>query len=672
MNADDAGGLQPELLDDFYAECDEHLTNIRNRLGALEVALARGEADPVALESLYRSAHSFKGNAAIVGLAPAEELAHAAENILRSLSRNESTVSTATLDLLGQTGHRLEQIVTAFRLRQPLPGTSDLLERLARFQPANGNGQKSAPVAAPKPSASTRPPALPPGAQAWQATFAPSVELDRRGVNINSVRQRFAALGEIVTAAPAIRDGQMRFEFTLALREIPTDLAAWEADGVTFRLVEATADATSSAALAAGNEASTPSETGGAVPSNLSIAPSHIVRVDLSRLDELMRITGEMVIERSRLEERIAKVSGDRSGLQEVNLAFTRSLRELRAALMRVRLVPVAEIFSRLPFVIRDLARDSGKKVRLVLEGEETEIDKYIVERLKEPLLHLVRNAVSHGIESPAERVAAGKPEEAVLLLRASAVGDAVQIQIRDDGRGVDAEKIAARARASGLPVPAELDEPAVLKLLCTPGFSTRDEADRTSGRGVGMAVVASTVQELAGHLTLGTETGQWTQFTLRLPLTLSIAETFIVSAAGQLCAVPQGFIEEIVQIDRGDVRMISHVEVVPYRGGLLPLVRLRNLFGAAPATQTKMPVLVIGSERGSTGLVVDRVQGQREVVVRPLQDPLVRVPGISGATELGDGRPVLILDPATLTAGAVRPRQESPSAPSREAKKVS
>lgn len=391
-------------------------------------------------------------------------------------------------------------------------------------------------------------------------------------------------------------------------------------------------------------------------PSSLFVAPSHIVRVDLSRLDELMRIVGEMVIHRSRLDERISRSVGDRSALQEVNLAMGRSLRELREAITRVRLVPIAEIFSRLPFVVRDLARETGKHVRIVVEGQDTEIDKFVVERLKEPLLHLVRNAISHGIEMPDERTRAGKPGEATLMLRAATSGQRVVIQIRDDGRGVDAKKVAARASELGVAMSETPSDSELLNAISRPGFSTRDEADRAAGRGVGMTVVHRTVRELSGSLSLEFEPGQWTEFTLRLPLTLSIAETFLISAAGQTCAVPQGSVEEILQCSEADVRALHDGEVISFRGGVLPLVRLRRLFGAEASGAGQWPLLVLGTERGLCGLVVDQVHGQREVVVRGMHDPLIQVPGISGATELGDGRPVLILDAVALSSGAVRP----------------
>jgi two-component system chemotaxis sensor kinase CheA len=455
-----------------------------------------------------------------------------------------------------------------------------------------------------------------------------------------------------MSAAPLIQSGgRMSFEFTLSLCKPPADPGAWEVDGISLRPAE---EGSLPASLA-----SDPAAFSTAAPSSMFVAPSHIVRVDLSRLDELMRIVGEMVIHRSRLDERIGRAGGERTELQEVNLALGRSLRELREAITRVRLVPIAEIFSRLPFVVRDLARETEKKVRIIVEGQETEIDKYVVERLKEPLLHLVRNAISHGIETPDERTRAGKPEEASLFLRASTSGQSVMIQIRDDGRGLDANKIAVRAAAMGIAMSDAPSDSELLGVISRSGFTTREQADRAAGRGVGMAVVHSTVRELSGSLSVESEFGEWTQFTMRLPLTLSIAETFLVSAAGQTCAMPQGFVEEILQFSEADVRTINEAEVISYRDGILPLVRLRGLFGADRSTAAQHPLLVLGSERGVCGLVVDQIHGQREVVVRAMNDPLIQVHGVSGATELGDGRPVLILDAIALSSGAVRPRSE-------------
>lgn len=635
-----------EFLDDFYAECDELLGNIRSCLTKLENPSAPGNAG--AIEPLFRNVHSFKGISAIVGLRRAEELAHHAENLLRLISQHAVELQPGHVDLLARVTHRLEQVVTAHRRNQPLPESADLLHELNPY-----DRTPPAPAAREEPEPVDRPAQPVAGSNLWQATFSPSPELDQRGMNVNQVRARLSQLGEIVRAAPVILPGGgMRFEFTVAASKTPEDLGGWKQDGILLRPAN-----TPASPPPLTEPPSAPAGASEAEASSMFVSPSHIVRVDLSRLDDLMRIVGELVIHRSRLDERIARLSGDRRELQEVNLSFGRSLHDLREAITRIRLVPVAEIFGRLPFVVRDLARETGKKVRLVTEGQDTEIDKYLVERLKEPLLHLVRNAISHGVESPEEREQQGKPEEASLTLRATTAGQRVVIQIRDDGRGVDAKKIGDRAARLGIALPATPSHADLLDVISRPGFSTRDEADRASGRGVGMAVVNRTVRDLGGSLSLDSEPGKWTEFTLRLPLTLSIAETILVSAAGQTFAVPQGFVDEIIQINPDEIRRIQQTEVVPYRDGVLPLSHLRAFFRAAPATSPASPVLVLSSERGVCGLVVDRVIGQREVVVRAMHDPLIQVSGVSGATELGDGRVVLILDPTAFSNGAVRPQ---------------
>src|SRR5688500_7480288 len=381
----DPPDLRGEFVDDFYTECDELLGNIRAQLTQLDAACGAARTDPVALEALYRHMHSLKGIAAMVGLREAEQLAHAAEGLLRLLSRGETSLSCNHLDLLAAVTRRLEQIVTAHRLHEPLPTGLDLITQLNQFD--IGVQEIATPYAARagSPSAdseyaaassdraamvSTTGDFAASGHVVWSASFSPSSELDQRGININTVRARLAGLGPIISATPLIQSGgRMSFEFTLSLRDAPADLNAWELDGIFLRPVEP-------------KPASSPmpeTTRGEAAPSSMFVAPSHIVRVDLSRLDELMRLVGEMVIHRSRLDERILRAGGEGGELQEVNLALGRSLRELREAITRVRLVPIAEVFSRLPFVVRDLARETEKKVRIVIEGQETEIDKYVV-----------------------------------------------------------------------------------------------------------------------------------------------------------------------------------------------------------------------------------------------------------------------------------------------------
>ena len=655
MSSEFSPELRRELLDDFYAECDELLTAMREALGLLASVEKGGAQETKLVENLFRGTHSIKGNSAIIGLRVAEELAHRMEDLLRAVSKHQVAITDEVIDGLLLGTQRLEKIVVAHRLKKKLPEIADLLARFQSSLPAT-TATRIPPIES-SPSAPSLPvgaPATDPVAAArskgliiYQASFAPSPELDQRGVNVSSVRQRLGGIGEILSATPHVRGkGSIVFEFMVGLKEVPADLGFWSSDGIQFKPA---APAVAAAPVASGDAAE-----------EISLTPSHIVRVDLARLDDLMRIVGEMVIHRSRLEERIQQLPGENSGLKEVNLAFNRSLREMREAVTRVRMVPIGELFARMPFVVRDLARDSGKKAKISLMGNQTEVDKFLVERLKEPLLHLVRNAFAHGIEPPAERVAAGKPAEALITLQAASAGDFVVITIRDDGRGVDAAAVTRRAKALAVEVPVQSGTDNVLAILCSPGFSTREEADRASGRGVGMAVVANTIRELGGTLTLETTLGQGTAFTLKVPLSVSIADAITVGIGGQVCAVLQSAVDEIIQMPADEARSINQNEVIPYRDGLLPLVRLASLFGGGKLSSPQLTVLVVSSERGAVGLVVERVYSQREIVVRPLADPLLRVRGISGATELGDGRPILILDPQALTEGVTRPPQDA------------
>jgi len=305
--------------------------------------------------------------------------------------------------------------------------------------------------------------------------------------------------------------------------------------------------------------------------------------------------------------------------------------------------------------VVRDLA-SADKKVRLEIAGQDTEIDKFLIERMMDPILHLVRNAVSHGLETTAERRAAGKTDEGLLTLSAAAVGDTVVLEISDDGRGIDGVAVARRAREKGLSVPdGTLNNEELLDILCAPGFSTREAADLASGRGVGMAVVRNTVQQLGGTLTLDTVPGNGTRFAVELPLTLAISDAIIGTVGARTFAVPQSAVREVIAVDPHTVRSLENNEIVSHRGGVLPLVRLADVFGLESRPRRSLHVLVSGGSRGAVGVVFDRVIGQREIVVRAISDPLIRVPGVSGATDLGDGKVVLILDLPALAAGAGR-----------------
>jgi len=658
MSEENTFHLRPDLLDDFYAECDEHLAAMRRTISALERTTKDNDpGDAASLQSLFASFHSFKGIAALAGVTPGEQLAHAAEDYLRVLTREKAPLTPAGLDTLMASTSRLVEVVEAHRLRKLLPDVAPEVAKLRGLAPA------APPAAASRllvPPSKVRPietlveEAKRDGLLVWRCHFTPSAERDKRGVNITSVRKRLGAIGEILEATPQVlpEGGGIRFQFIVALQEPPADLASWEADGIVFEnLPEDSAPKAS------------PSTTTTADSEPLS-NPSRFVRVDIARLDDLMRLMGDLVIHRARLDEQVSHLAftaGDSAAhpLQEVAAGIARSLRELRQAVMRVRLVPVAQIFERLPFVVRDLTRETDKKIRVTLSGQETEMDKLIMERIKDPLLHLVRNCVSHGIEEATVREKHGKPAEAILALSASTTGDTITIEVSDDGAGIDVRAVRAKAAELGIAVSPKPDDAELLSLLCRAGLSTRTVADRAAGRGVGMSVVCDVVRQLGGLLTLKTTAGKGTRFTMRLPLTLAVADVFVVSSAGQLYAVPQTSIAEVIELDTQGLRKVGKTEVLHYRNGILPLVRLGDFF-KRPTSEPRQHVLVIESERGLSGIVVDRVVGQREVVVRAVDDPFAQAPGIAGATELGDGRPVLILDVSAITTTSSRPRRQA------------
>jgi two-component system chemotaxis sensor kinase CheA len=499
-------------------------------------------------------------------------------------------------------------------------------------------------------------------------TYIPYTEVEEELPLREREKEREREVEEVIPVEPSspVAVSQEKKQVSAVAVENGSKGSGTPAEIVTPTLVQPVTKEGEGEGMGLGKKISSPSPSS-VVPAAAvtAAAPSNMVRVDLTRLDELMRMVGDLVISKARLEDNLSKLetivpAPQLRVLRETSMTLSSQLRDLREGVMQVRLVPIREIFARMQFVVRDIARESHKKVTLELSGQETEIDKFVVERMMDPLLHLVRNAVSHGLESESERIAQGKPPVGKLALRAATVGETVVIEIEDDGRGVDLEKVAARARSLGLiGADAALDMNAALDVICSAGFSTREVADLTSGRGVGMAVVKTTVQELGGTLTLESKLGVSTRFTIQLPLTLAIADALIVRVGGQTFAVPLSTVREVFHVESEQVTVLENNEIIAYRGGVLPLLRLERLFKLSKAESTRQVVLVVGNGLAACGVVVERILDQREIVVRTLRDPLVQVVGISGATELGDGRVVLILDAAQLPNF---PRQHSRS----------
>lgn len=633
MSSDD---VFEEFIDDYFAECEEHLRAMRGLLLDLEARPVPAFTGPE-LQELARRLHTIKGLSGMVGLESAVQVSHALEDVARGISDSDRLTPEVIEALFSGVG-LLDRCLHNRRLHQHPPAYDDFVRG------ARALASREAPVVMSGSSALAVQPPTPIAGEAtlYRFAFVPSAEQAARGIGVELVRRRLQELGEIVRTVPRVgTGGTVTFEFEVSVPAGRVPPEPWRADGVTWeRVVRA-------AALVADDIVAPPGS---------GAAGANMVRVELARVDDLMRTIGEMVVLRSRLDESLRRVGGNGSldDLRETNEALERQLRALREGVMRIRLVPIGEVFERMRFTLRDMIRESGKAIALDFSGGDTEIDKLIVDRMLEPLLHLVRNAATHGIESRERRASAGKPSEGRITLRARAAGDRIVLETEDDGAGIDVERVKRRARDAGL-VTAQraLSDDDLLDLICSPGFSTRDGADMASGRGVGMAVVRSAIRALGGELSMSTVPGGGTRFTIELPLTLMIADALLVEVGGQTMGVPQLALREILPLDPAAVTALENGEVISWRGGVLPLVRLTRVFNMTPAADARPHVLVVGTDRQATGLVVDRLIGLREIVVHPVTDPLLAIPGISAATELADGRVSLVLDVAALVRRA-------------------
>ncbi|MET3824951.1 two-component system chemotaxis sensor kinase CheA [Sphingomonas sp. PvP055] len=371
------------------------------------------------------------------------------------------------------------------------------------------------------------------------------------------------------------------------------------------------------------------------------------IRVDLNKLDMLLNLVGELVIRGSILSDRLSPVDQERVELPEL----ARLTREIQDNVMSLRAQPIRQAFSRVPRMLRDLGVETGKQVILEISGETTEVDKGVIEKIGDPLTHMIRNAVDHGIESPAERIAAGKPPEGLITLSAEQKGARIFVRVSDDGKGIDRVRVKAKAVEKGIiPADAVLSDEEIDQLICAPGFSTAETISSISGRGVGMDVVRSNVEALGGRVDITSVPGAGTSFTMILPLTLAILDGMIVRLSGQRFVLPLANVIETVRPEPGQVRaMTPSSEVIELRGAYLPVKRLTDLFGFVGedrrSPEESLVIIVESETAGNVGLMVDTIDDRREVVIKSLEQNLHPIRGLGGATILGDGSIALILD---------------------------
>jgi len=660
-----------DFLPAYLTEVEELLSAANAQLLALETAARQRSASPRTVRELFRALHTIKGLSAMIDVEPIVSIAHWMETALRHADQAGGRLPEVSIEPMMEGLRAIEQRVRQLATGAPVSeAPRGLLERLEALEgPARGHpGQQGTsatlllePALATKLSASDQEQLLAgiaSGRRAFRLDYVPSAERAAQGLTINTVRERISHLAEIVKVVPmaGASPGGGNLTFALLLLTSAEDSALLEAVGgppATVRSIASPAPSEPTPLSTFLAESLPPSDEGAAVEPRRS----SVLRVEVARLDDALEKLAALVVNRSKLARAVNELT--KAGVQTRDLVQVlqenaRQLRDLRASILHLRMVRVRDVLDRLPLLIRGLRRTTGKLVRLELDVGEAELDKAVADRLLPAIVHLVRNAVDHALESPEERRAAGKPEEGVVRLACHARSSGrLELTVSDDGRGVDAAAAAARA---GVPVPASSSE--LLDLLCRPGLSTRVSADATSGRGMGMDIVKRiTVDQLGGELSLDTRPGQGTTFSLRVPLTITIVDAFVFECASLRYAVAVSAVEEIIEVETA--RLVrppglanGGVTLVERRGQAVPLVPLERLLQRESGRDGPGPKAFVVRQRGApVAFAVDKLLGQQEIVLRTLEDPLVQVPGVAGATDLGDGQPTLVLDLPALGA---------------------
>ena len=621
----------------FLAESREHLS-------ACNQLLLAWERKPASLEpvgGLFRAVHTVKGMAATMGYAAVTDLAHRTENLLDHLRRGAHPATDELLQLLFRARDALEQAVElSVRGRERDLDHSAITAELDRAV-ARAGGKAGRAAAAREPAPPPVEALAVPGRLVQVVLRAEAPLKGGRALLLLKRAQAFGAV-HAVSPPPAAFEGE-DFDGRLSFR---LESVA-PADQIRERL-RTTGDV-ESVTLPEEEErrAAAPAAAAGAA---LEPVRSRHLRVDLRRLDGLMDLIGELVTARGRLNELAAERRDP--AIDDVTIQISRLTADLQAEIIQARMTPVWQVFDRFPRLVRDLARQLGKQVAFRVEGKEIELDRAILDELGDPLVHLLRNAVDHGIEPPAERRRRDKNPEGEIVLTALRERSSVAISVTDDGRGIDRASILERARRDGLvdPHAEALTDDQLLRVLARPGFSTADAVTNVSGRGVGIDVAVTRLRALGGSIDIRSEPGKGTTFVLRLPVTLAIVRALIASVGRERYALPLTYVAETVELGAAPTTTVEGREAIVLRDRVVPLVYLRQLLGVAgDAPPPRRPIIVLEMGERRSGVVVDGMLGQQEIVVKGFDAPQGTLPVFSGATIMGDGVPALILDAGGL-----------------------
>ena len=677
----------------FFQECVEHLAELESGLTGLD----HGDLDPETINTVFRAAHSIKGGAGIFGLDALVRFAHDMETVLAALRSGQIQPDGPALKALLRAADVLSDLVGAARDGSAVdpgritaatgelagllgdPGGNagvdeDDLDLDIDFTPVAIDLDEIGPAEAPRTH--------------WRLAFRPLAELYASANDPLMLFGELARLGDLSvrldeTATPFLQDlnpADPHLSWTLDLHTASDETAIREV----FEFVERDCELqiTARPPAPAAPEAATPppppepsplaaraSLAAAPPPTTPTIAPpaqAPTIRVDLERVDRLIDLVSELVIGEATLAERASALSGTASAQLFVAVDDLRRLtRDIQESVMAIRAQPVKSLFQRMSRLVREVEAQTGKQVRLITEGDETEVDRAVIERLTDPLTHMIRNSIDHGLESARGRVEAGKPVQGTVRLSASHRAGRIVIEVADDGAGIDRERVRAIAAERGLINTADnLGDDEIDNLIFEPGFSTMEQASDLSGRGVGMDVVRRSVQALGGRISLSSRAGEGTTFSLSLPLTLAVMDGMLVNVSGQCLVIPLTALLESVKPEPADVRRLgAHAEVIAIRGLHVPLIDL----GAAlnyrqrPASAGQGVALLVEDDAGERiALIVDEIVEQRQVVIKSLETNYRALRGVAAATILGDGRVALIVDVNAIIA-AQKVRRPSP-----------
>jgi two-component system chemotaxis sensor kinase CheA len=690
-----------EIREVFFQECEE-------QLGELESGLLRmegGTTDSETVNAVFRAVHSIKGGAGIFALDGLVRFAHVFETSLDAIRSGQMQAEPHVMALLLRAADVLMDLVRAARKDETVPETRTQ-GLVAEFGALAAGGQAkpaAAPLAAAPPPSTPAPVGAP--KRVWIVRLTPNASLYAKANEAALLLRELLRLGEAevevdTSLLPSLTDldpegAYLTWTITLttdrdaaAIREIfefvedDCELAIFERPEFNFFDMDDPAPEPEPEPV----QMPAPGAAPGAAPIKAEKAPVHqdvetvaaavihpvdvmvaqaetpstvgaTIRVDLDRVDRMIDLVGELVITEAMLNQRVLEAGLARTSAVAMALEELEALtREIQDSVMAIRAQPVRSVFQRMPRLVRELAIQTGKQVRLIMEGEGTEVDKTVIERISDPLTHMIRNAIDHGLESPAKRSAAGKPAEGLVRLTALHRSGRIVIEVADDGAGINRAAVRAKAVERGLiGAEAQLTDDEIDNLIFLPGFSTAATISDISGRGVGMDVVRRSVQAMGGRISIASRPGQGSTFTLSLPLTLAVLDGMVVRTSGQTLIIPLGAVLETLRPNAGDIYPLDNRNsVLALRGGYVPIVDIAEVleFGQRSNVPEQSVALLVESEGGSRAiLLVDEIQGQRQVVIKSIEANYRAVYGIAAATVMGDGHVALILDVDTIVS---------------------